>query len=162
VNPLDPYMMLVSIEMTAGNGTRAFELADVVRAHFDEIAHNSDEARILAGFAVFEAMAGRLDAARADSERAVQVAQRSGNQPVLPSAMTGRARAPQRDDPEGALAVAEQFLELFRRSGVARSVAPGVAALAAGLRGRLGDDRGALPILRDAAVIARDDGALPS
>ncbi len=73
----------------------------------------------------------------------------------------GRAWALQRDDPEGALAIAEQFLEIYRRTGVARSVAPGLMALAAGVRARLGDDHGALPLLRDAVVIARDDGTLP-
>jgi tetratricopeptide (TPR) repeat protein len=154
-------MMLVSIEMTAGNHTRAFELADAARSHLDDLEDNSDDARILASFATFEAMAGRLDAARADSERAVRLARQTGNQQVLANVLNGRAWALQRDDPEAALAVAEEFLELYRRTGVARSVAPGLTALAAGLRARLGDDHGALPLLRDAAIIARDDGTLP-
>ena len=44
---------------------------------------------------------------------------------------------------------------------MARSTVPGLMALVAGLRARLGDDDGALPLLRDAVVIARDDGTLP-
>ena len=44
---------------------------------------------------------------------------------------------------------------------MARNSVPGLLALAAGLRARLGDDHGALPALHDAMVIARDDGTLP-
>jgi predicted ATPase/class 3 adenylate cyclase len=162
IKPLDPYVMLVAIEMTAGNHTRAFELVGAARSYLDDLQHNSDTARILAGFAAFEAMAGQLDAARADSDRAIQLVQRTGNQQVLANVLNGRAWALQRDDPQAALAVAEQFLEIYRRTGVARSVAPGLTALAAGLRARLGDNHGALPLLRDAVVIARDDGTLPT
>ena len=84
-----------------------------------------------------------------------------GNQSLLTGALNGKAWALQRDDPEGALAAAEQFLEVQRASGVARNTVPGLLALAAGLRARLGDDHGALPVLHDAVVIARDDGTLP-
>jgi hypothetical protein len=160
VSPLDPYVGLVTFEMTAGNQARAFELIDVVRVHVAN-GHTLDEARNLGGFASFEAMAGRFDTARADSERALQLAQRTGNRHALLNALQGRAWALHRDDPAGALAVAEQFLEIYRASEAARGVAPGLMALAAGMRARLGDDRGALPLLREAVVIARDDGALP-
>jgi tetratricopeptide (TPR) repeat protein len=106
-------------------------------------------------------MAGRVDAALTDSEFSMELAHRSGNQQFLANVLNGRAWALQRDDPEGALAVAERFIEIYRRTGVARSVAPGLFALAAGLRARLGDDEGALPLLHDAIVIARDDGTMP-
>ena len=69
----------------------------------------------------------------------------SGNEQFLANVLNGRAWALQRDDPEGALAVAEEFVAIYRRAGVARSVAPGLFALAAGLRARLGDDEGACP-----------------
>ena len=120
----------------------------------------SSKPRTCAGLSAFEAMAGRIDEARADSDRALRLAQRLGNQTLLTGALNGRAWALQRDDPEGALAAAEQFLQV-QRSGVARNTVPGVLALAAGLRARLGDDHGALPALHDAMVIARDDGTLP-
>ncbi len=161
-NPLDPYVMIVAIEMSVGNHARGFELMDEARGHFEHHEAQADVSRILAGFATFEAMAGRVDAALADSELAMHLAQRSGNQQFLANVFNGRAWALQRDDPEGALAMAEQFLEIYRRTQVARSVAPGLTALAAGLRARLGDDEGALSLLHDAMVIARDDGTLPA
>jgi tetratricopeptide (TPR) repeat protein len=160
-NPLAPHMALVAFEMTAGNHAKAFELADEARAHLDEIDNDFEFSRFLAGLSAFEAMAGRLDAARVDSERALQTAQRLGNQHLLAAALNGRAWALQRDDPEGALALAEEFVELHRKSGVQRNTVSGLTALAAGLRSRLGDDQGALPLLRDAVVIARDDGTRP-
>ena len=160
INPLSPLMASVTFEMTAGNHARAFDIADAARAHFDSVSE-FEAACTLAGFSSFEAMAGRIDAARADSDRALQLAQRVGNQSLLTGALNGKAWALQRDDPEGALAAAEQFLEVQRASGVARNTVPGLLALAAGLRARLGDDHGALPVLHDAVVIARDDGTLP-
>jgi tetratricopeptide (TPR) repeat protein len=160
-NPLSPYAALVAFEMAAGNHARAFELADEARTHFDEIDNKFDEARMLAGLAAFEAMAGRADAARADSDRSLQLARRLGNQHLLVAALNGRAWALQRDDPEGALAVAEQFLEVQRQHGVQRNTVAGLTALAAGLHSRSGDDHRALPLLRQAVVIARDDGTLP-
>ena len=159
INPLSPLMGSVTFELTAGNHARAFELADAARAHFDSVSE-FEAARTCAGLSAFEAMAGRIDEARADSDRALRLAQRLGNQTLLTGALNGRAWALQRDDPEGALAAAEQFLQV-QRSGVARNTVPGVLALAAGLRARLGDDHGALPALHDAMVIARDDGTLP-
>ena len=154
INPLDPYVMLVAIEMTAGNHVRAFEALEAARVHFDDTECKADVARALGGFATFEAMAGRIDAALADSERAMQLAQSSGNLQFLANVLNGRAWALQRDDPEGALEVAEEFVAIYRRVGVARSVAPGLFALVAGLRARLGDDEGAFLLLRDAVVIA--------
>ncbi len=162
INPLDPYVMLVAIEMTAGNHVRAFEALEAARVHFDDTECKADVARALGGFATFEAMAGRIDAALADSEHAMQLAQSSGNLQFLANVLNGRAWALQRDDPEGALEVAEEFVAIYRRVGVARSVAPGLFALVAGLRARLGDDEGAFRLLRDAVVIARDDGTLPA
>ena len=161
VHPAEPISSLVTFEMTAGNHARAFELAAMARAHFQRIDNEWQEGVLLGGLAAYEAMAGRLDAARADSERAVLLARRHGNQHYLASALNGRAWALQGDDPEGALAAAEELLELYRRSGAGRSVAPGAMALAAGVRSRSGDDQGALALLRDAVVICRDDGVWP-
>jgi predicted ATPase/class 3 adenylate cyclase len=159
--PLDPYQLLVVVEVTAGNHVRAFELMDEVRALADAFEPGADLARILAGFATYEAMAGRLEAAKLDSQRALDVAERAGSEHLLANALNGRTWALQRDDPVAALAAADQFLDAYRRSGVARGVAPGLMALAGGLRARLGDDRGALPVFADALVIARDDGTMP-
>jgi tetratricopeptide (TPR) repeat protein len=160
-NPLSPQIALMAFEMTAGNHSKGFELADAARADLDEVDIVFEEARFLGGLAAFEAMAGRLEAARDDSARALGLAQRLGNEHLLAAALNGRAWALQRDDPEGALALAEQFLEVHRTSGVQRNTMSGLTALAGGLRSRLGDDRGALLLVRDAVVVARDDGTLP-
>jgi predicted ATPase len=160
INPLSPLVAVVVIEMTAGNQTLAFEIADETRAHFGLVSE-FEATRTLSAFSTFEAMAGRIDAARADADQALQLAHRVGNRALLAQALNGRAWALQRDDPGDALAAAEQFLDLARETGVARNTVPGVLALAAGLRARLGDDHGALPALHDAVVIARDDGTLP-
>lgn len=127
----------------------------------EDISDTAIAAHAFAGFADFEAMAGQLDAARADSERALHLAQQTGNEQLLAHALHARAWALQRDDPEAALASAEQFLELYHRDRIFHSLAPGATALAAGLRSRLGDDHSAFPLLRDAVVIARDDGTTP-
>ena len=84
---------------------------------------------------------------------------RYGWTPALRS--RARACALHRDDPEGALAAAEEFLASHHASGVQRNAVPGLLALAAGLRARLGDDHGALPAFRDAVAIARDHGTPP-
>ena len=91
INPLDPYVMLVAIEMTAGNHVRAFEALEAARVHFDDTECKADVARALGGFATFEAMAGRIDAALADSEHAMQLAQSSGNLQFLANVLNGRA-----------------------------------------------------------------------
>jgi predicted ATPase len=162
ITPLDPYVMLIAVLMTKGDHARAFEAMEDARRYFDALESQTDVARILGGMATFEAMAGRVDAALADSARALQLAEGAGNQQFLANVLNGRAWALQRDDPEQALAVAERFLEIYRRTGVARSVVPGLTSLAAGLRSRLGDDQGALPLLLEALTIARDDGASPA
>ena len=91
VNPLDAYVVLVANEMAAGEHARAFELMDATRAHFDDMESSTDVARILGGFAAFEAMAGRIDAARADSARALEIAQRAGNE-TFPRQRAQRSR----------------------------------------------------------------------
>jgi predicted ATPase/class 3 adenylate cyclase len=160
-HPLDPLGSLVTFEMTAGNESRAFELAAAARTHFERVNSEWNELALIGGLAAFEAMAGQLEAARADSDRALQLARRLGNQHLLASAFNGRAWALRRDDPEGALAAAEEFLEIYRRSGLQRSTLPGLMALAASVRARLGDDEGALTLLRDAITVCRDDGVRP-
>ena len=117
--------------------------------------------RFLGALAGFEAMAGQVDAALVDSERSLELVQRTGSQHFHVNALNGRAWALQRDDPVGALAAAESFLELSDNGKFHRGLAPGMMSLAASLRSRLGDDAGALTLLRDAAVIARDDGTRP-
>jgi predicted ATPase/class 3 adenylate cyclase len=161
INPLTPFVSLVTIEMSAGNAARAFEIAEVTRSYLEGNQNDFDTSRFLSGLATFESMAGLLEVADSDSNRALQIAQQSGNQYLLAAALSARAWVLQHHDPESALAAAEQMLEIHRRSGVARSIVSVGIALAAGLRARLGDDHGAFPLFRDALVMARDDGTLP-
>jgi len=161
VEPLAPYVALIAIEMTAGNHPRAFELAATVRLLFADIHNDAGEATFLGGVSTYEAMAGHFEAAKTDSARGVELARRLGSRDILGNALSGRAWALQHNDPEGALAVADEFLENHRRNSVSRSVAPVVMALAANLRARLGDDAGALILLREAVVVCRDDGIRP-
>jgi predicted ATPase/class 3 adenylate cyclase len=161
VTPLDPYVLLVAVEMTAGNHARAFELMTTLRALLDRHDLQNEVGRTLAGFATFEAMAGRIDDAIADSDRGIRLGRGIGNLMLLGNALNGRAWALQRDDPEAALHAAEEFLDLYRRHGIARSVVPGTTALAGGLHARLGDDDGAVALIHEAVVISRDDGAMP-
>jgi predicted ATPase/class 3 adenylate cyclase len=161
LNPLSSYQHAVVLEMTAGNHARALEIADEIRAEVDTVDNPYAQASILASIATFVAMAGRFDQARADAERALALARRSDNVMVLSSAYHGLAWALQRDDPAAALAAAEQFLDLYREFDVSAGAACSVMALAGGLRARLGDDTGALALLREAVVVGRDQGVRP-
>jgi predicted ATPase/class 3 adenylate cyclase len=161
VNPFAPYQAAVTFEMTAGNHARALEIADDARAEFDAIDNLYARSFVLSGIAMFEAMAGRIDDARADAEGAVELARRSGNRNVLANAHHATAWAIQRDDPAAALAAAEQGLDLYRQFDLHSFAASSVMALAGGLRARLGDDPGALELLHDAVVVGRDQGARP-
>ena len=85
-----------------------------------------------------------------------------GNLQFLANVLNGRAWALQRDDPEGALEVAEEFVAIYRRVGVARerrtrslrarqpASAPGSATTRVRFR-----------LLRDAVVIARTMARCP-
>jgi predicted ATPase len=161
VNPSAPYQAAVTIEMTAGNHARALEIADQARAELDAVDNLYAQSFVLGTIATHEAMAGRIDDARADSERAVELARRSGNRNILANAHHATARALLRDDPAAALAAAEQCLDLYRQFDIHAFAASSVMALAAGLRARLGDDPGALELLHDAVVVGRDSGARP-
>jgi predicted ATPase/class 3 adenylate cyclase len=161
VNPLAPQVSAVAFEMTAGNHARALEIGDDARGALAAIENPYVEGIFFSGFANFEAMAGRIDAARADAERAIQLARRLGNRYLLASANHSIAWALQRDDPAAALAAAEQYLDLHRQFDIYVSAASGVMSLAGGLRARLGDDPGALEVLHQAILVARDLGARP-
>jgi len=161
VNPFAPYQAAATFEMTAGNHARALEIADGARAGLDAVDNLYAQSFVLGGIAMYEAMAGRIDDARADAARAVELARRSANRNILSNAHHATAWAIQRDDPAAALASAEQCLDLYRQFDIHAFAASSVMALAGGLRARLGDDPGALELLHDAVVVGRDQGARP-
>jgi predicted ATPase/class 3 adenylate cyclase len=160
LNPLDAMGMLISLEMSNGNHARAFELIDEAKRSYAD-SDEFEDARMYGTAATFEAMAGQVDTAREDAHRALVIARRIGNQHLLVGALDGLAWALQRDDPEAALAAAEQGLQIQRASGAYRAVFSGLQSLAAHLRARLGDEREALRLLHIALVVARDDGLWP-
>jgi predicted ATPase/class 3 adenylate cyclase len=161
VDPFEPYIAAVVFEMDAGNHVRAMEIADEARAAVDAVDNPYAQAVCLGGIGTFEAMAGQLEHARADTERALGLARASQNIDAIARSLLGRAWALQRDDPAAALDVLEEYLDLYRRFGVNSGGATSALSLAGGLRARLGDDVGALELLHDSAVLARDLGVRP-
>jgi tetratricopeptide (TPR) repeat protein len=151
----------MTFEMSAGNHARALQIADDARAALDTVDNAFTQIYILCSLATFEAMTGRFDDARADAERAAELARRSGNAHLVGSAQHAAAWAFQRDDPAAALAAAEHYLDLYRESDVAAFGASSVMALAGGLRARLGDDTGALELFHEAIIVGRDLGSRP-
>jgi tetratricopeptide (TPR) repeat protein len=161
VDPFEPYIAAVVFEMDAGNHVRAIEIADEARAAVDTVDNPYAQAVCLGAIGTFEAMAGLLEHARADTERALRLARASQNIDAIARSLLGRSWALQRDDPAAALDALEEYLDLYRQFGVNAGGATGALSLAGGLRARLGDDTGALELLHDSAVLARDLGVRP-
>jgi predicted ATPase/class 3 adenylate cyclase len=161
VSPLAPDQAAMAFEMSAGNHAYALQIGDHARPALDTVDSAFTQAYFLGGMATFEAMAGRIDDARADAERAAEVARRSGNVHLVANAEQAAAWALQRDDPAAALAAAEHYLDLYREYDVAAFGTSSVMALAGGLRARLGDDTGALELFHQAVIVGRDQGSRP-
>jgi len=160
-NPFAPSQAAVAFEMTAGNHALALHILDDTRGALDTLDNLFAQTFFLTSTATFAAMAGRIDDARADAERAAELARRSGNVNLLASSQHAAAWALQRDDPAAALAAAEQYLDLYHESDIAAFAASSVMALAGGLRARLGDDDGALELFHEAIIVGRDQGTRP-
>jgi hypothetical protein len=161
LSPLEPYTSGVVFEMAAGNTARSLEILDEARA---ALATNTDpctEAYFLGFMASFESMAGRIEQARADSERALELARAIGSTYLIAMAYHGAAWAYQRDDPAAALAASEEYLYLYREFGVDPRLAASALVLAGGMRARLRDNAGALEILHQVVVLTRDQGIRP-
>jgi hypothetical protein len=161
VDPLTPYSGAVIFEMAAGNHARALELADDTRSEVETVDNPYAQSGFLGATACMEALAGHFEQARADAERALELARRSQNVAIIANALQATAFALQRDDPTAALAATEEFLDLHRTVANVGTGAATVMALAGGIRARLGDDTGALTLLHDAVAVARDQGVRP-
>jgi predicted ATPase/class 3 adenylate cyclase/tetratricopeptide (TPR) repeat protein len=159
-NPFMPYQALGFIEMAVGNAQRALEIYRDVQASF-AVDDPWGRAHHLAGLASWEAMAGQLDEARADAESVLEMARRLQNPSLLHDAFHAMTWAYQRDEPAVALAAAEQGIELYRAGLAKGGTAAGLVAMAGGLRFRMGDPNGALELLREAVLAARDLGGRP-
>ena len=159
-HPFHPQLTLAFIEITSGHYRRALEILDNARAAVGTVDNPYAEARLHSTMAMFEAMAGQVDQARSDAERAMELARRLENPTALANAFHATAWALQRDDPAGALAAAEQYFDIYR-VGHGGAGAVGALALGGGLRARLGDPVGALELLHEAVVASRDQGTRP-
>jgi tetratricopeptide (TPR) repeat protein len=160
--PFFPYQALGFIEVATGDYQRAVEFENEARAAFDAVDNPLAEAQLLSALASYEALVGQVDQARADAERALELARRLRNPTTLAMAFHGTAWALQRDDPGAALAAAEQYLDLQRETHASdEGVAGALLALAGGLRARLGDPVGALELVREAVIVSRDQGKRP-
>ena len=160
-NPFIAYQALAYIEMAVGNAQRALEIYRDVRVSFEAVDDPWVRAHHLQGLASFEAMAGQLDEARADADSVLEMARLLQNPRLLANAFHAIAWAHQRDEPATALAAAERSVELYRAGIGTGGATAGVLAIAGGLRFRLGDPNGALELLREAVIVARDLGARP-
>lgn len=159
--PAATHSALMAIEISSGNPQAAIEVGNAIRGSLQSLHNPFTESNILGSLAIWEAMAGDLDQSRADAARSLELARRSQNPYSLANALHANTWAHQRDDSAAALHTAEQCLEIHRRSPVNMGSSAGVLALAAGMRSRVGDSMGALSLLRESVVIARDQGARP-
>jgi tetratricopeptide (TPR) repeat protein len=161
LQPFAPHSGAVVFEMAAGNHARALEIANETRAELGTVDNPYAQSSFLASIANFEAMAGEFEQARADAARALEIARRTRNIAVICGALHATAWALQRDDPAEALAAVEEYLDLYREYGVGIGTTSSVLALAGGLRARLRNDAGALELLHEAVIVARDHGVRP-
>ncbi len=159
-DPFMAYCVLAYVEILTGHYRRALEIVGEARESLETVDNPFAASQLLLQASVYESLAGEVDQARADAERVVELARQLRNPLLAVRAFDTLAWALQRDDPEGALRALEHGLEGGHH---ATSAAHGSSlALAGGLRARLGDPEGAMPLLREAVILCRDQGARPS
>ena len=160
-NPFAPYIGAVVFEMAGGHHTRALEIADEARAQLERVDSIYAQASLLAGVANFRAMAGLFEQAREDADRSLELARELGNTAMITAALYAVSWALHRADPAAGLAAAEECIDLYRRVDVNYGATSGVFSIAGGLRAQLGNDVGALELLQEAVIVARDQGVRP-
>jgi predicted ATPase len=156
-DPFHPHEAMSYVEILTGHYRRALEVLTEARGALDTVDNPYAAAQLLSQLATFEAMAGEFDQARADAESGLELARPLKNPRLDALALNALAWALQRDDPEAALGALDSLEGRFRGSTL-----PSSLALAGGLRARLGNPEGALPLLREAVIVSRDEGARPS
>jgi tetratricopeptide (TPR) repeat protein len=153
-----PHQNLMVIEMLSGDPAASFAAADEARASLDAVESPFARATLLSSLAAIGATAGQGEQARVDAERGLALARESQNPIALASAYFGLGWSLVRDDPAAALSAFEQYLDLYRSSGIGAGSAGSAYSLAGGLRSMLGNPTGGLEYLREAVVISRDQG----
>jgi predicted ATPase/class 3 adenylate cyclase len=160
INPFAPFMGAVVFDMASGD-PQALDTVSEVRAALDSVDNSYARAGYLGSICTFESMAGQTAQARADAAQGLELARRTGNVAVIGANLHGTAWALHREDPAAALAACEEFIDIYGEFGINRGSASSVLGLAGGLRARLGDDPGAIELLRRAVALARDQGVRP-
>jgi predicted ATPase/class 3 adenylate cyclase len=156
----EPYGAAMSAEMLAGNHERGLEIGTSALAAVDGIDNPHATCHTCAGLAIYQGMSGRFAEARANADRALEIARRIGSHYQIAFAHHATAWAYQHDDLDRALAAVEECVAFYRQSPWDRAT-PSVLALAGGLRARTGDDGGALALFGEAVRGGRDQGARP-
>ena len=111
--------------MTAGNHTRAFELAATARTNLERVDNERNELSLLGGLAAYEAMAGQLEAARRRTPTAASNACWAARQPAPPRQRTSMAALPGRSNATTPKAPSQP------PRSISRSTAPAAACNAA-------------------------------
>jgi predicted ATPase/class 3 adenylate cyclase len=160
-HPWTAHYALMAIHASMGRIEAAIEVGNTVRPMLETHDRPYAECNVLSTLAIWEAMAGQLVESRADAARSLELARRLLNPWCLAGALHATAWAHQRDDPSTALAAAEECIEIGRDSPTHLESVESVLALAGGIRSRLGNLTGAIELLRESIIVARDLGARP-
>ena len=172
ISASDPFMafdLTGYVEILTGHRRRALEVMNEARESLDRVASPFAVGQFLVQASVYESLAGDSEAARADAEQALELADQMQIPHLLRVGRNALAWALQRDEPEAALRALEPILP-GRSTGplsnnpfsANAAVESSALALAGGLRARLGDPKGAVPLLRDAVLLSRDEGSRPT
>jgi predicted ATPase/class 3 adenylate cyclase len=155
-----PHQNLMFVELITGRYDRVQELLDDAHRTFGEIDHPFAEASLRTSMAIYESMLGLFADARVDAERAVELARMLRNQTLVEASLHGLAWALQRDEPEDAVRVLDEYLALVHDQPTT-GISGSALGLAGGLRARLGDPFDALGYLQAGLVVTRDQGVRP-
>ena len=116
-----------------------------------------DRAVMLGNSVASSALTGDMEDARESADRALELARRIGNPSELAGAFWMGSLTRARDDPDEALAFAEQSIALTR-AGASGATLGHVLPIRAQLRAQNGDTSGAVRDLREALTYSHDKG----
>ena len=152
------YAALIMSQMFAGRLTEALAtLHEAVQATQLAGVSDFDRARVLGTSAAARALMGDIENARESADHALALQRKTGNPSSLASALCWASLTRVRDDPDQALAFAEQSIALTR-AGASGSVFGHVLPIRAQLRARDGDLPGAVRDLREAITYSHGKG----
>ncbi len=152
-----PRALLSQIYARTGHPERGANIARKGREEFAQQGTGVYIGYLLAMEATAWITAGDFTAARQPAIRAVEIARMSRNPALSALACYAAAHAVRLEEPQTALQFIEDSLALTR-AGAADSILGFALSLAAAIRTRNGDLRGALTVLHEATAQQHDDG----